>query len=80
MYVEKPTDPGESLVGLSNLFLFKFLLRNWFLCYTTNTKGKECGLVLSSRLWGGALRDDTKNGCVADYSACLLYTSDAADE
>ena len=21
----------------------------------------------SSPLWGGALRDDTKNGCVADY-------------
>ena len=21
----------------------------------------------SSGLWGGALRDDTKNGCVADY-------------
>ena len=27
----------------------------------------ECGSVFSSRLWGGALRDDTKNGCVADY-------------
>ena len=24
-------------------------------------------MVFSSRLWGGALRDDTKNGCVADY-------------
>ena len=30
-------------------------------------QGKECGSVFSSRLWGGALRDDTKNGCVADY-------------
>jgi len=30
--------------------------------------GKECGLIFSSRWWGGALRDDTKNGCVADYS------------
>ena len=27
---------------------------------------KEWGLILSSRLWGGVLRDDTKNGCVAD--------------
>ena len=27
---------------------------------------KEWGLILSSRLWGGMLRDDTKNGCVAD--------------
>ena len=31
------------------------------------TTGKECGSILSSHLWGGALRDDTKNGCVADY-------------
>ena len=33
---------------------------------------------LSSRLWGGELRDDTKNGCVADYAQsvmrqCLLF-------
>ena len=28
--------------------------------------GKECGSVISSRLWGGALRDDAKNGCVAE--------------
>ena len=27
-------------------------------------KGKECGSILSSRLWGGALRDDTKDSCV----------------
>ena len=30
------------------------------------TAGKECGSILSSRLCGGALRDDTKKGCVAD--------------
>ena len=30
------------------------------------TAGKECGSILSSRLWEGELRDDTKNGCVAD--------------
>ena len=29
-------------------------------------KGKECGLDLSGHLWGGALHDDTKNGCGAD--------------
>ena len=34
---------------------------------STNTKGKECGSVLSCRLWGGMLCDDTKNGCGADY-------------
>ena len=33
--------------------------------------GKECGSFLSSRLWGGGLRDDTKNGCVADDT--ILY-------
>ena len=30
--------------------------------------GKECGSVFSSRPWGGALRDETENGCVGDYS------------
>ena len=32
-------------------------------------KGKECGSKESSRLWGGALRDEPKNGCEGDY--CL---------
>ena len=31
------------------------------------TKRKECCSNVSSRLWGGALRDDTKNGCKGDY-------------
>ena len=31
------------------------------------TMGKECGLNVSSRLWGGALRDETQNGCEGDY-------------
>ena len=46
--------------------IVKFLIHDWFLCQITNTKGKECGSVLSSHLWGGLLRDDTKNSCVAD--------------
>ena len=29
--------------------------------------GKECCANVSSRLWGGALRDETKNGCEGDY-------------
>jgi len=29
-------------------------------------KGKECGSKESSRLWGGALRDEPKNGCEGD--------------
>ena len=49
--------------------IVKFLLDDWFLRQTTNTKGKERGSVLSSPLWRGALRDDTKNGYVADYSS-----------
>ena len=39
----------------------------WELNSNWLTAGKECGSILSSRLWGGALRDDTKNGCAADY-------------
>ena len=33
------------------------------------TAGKECGSILSSRSWGGALRDNSKKGCVADSAA-----------
>ena len=41
--------------------------RKWELDSNWLTAGKECGSILSSRLWGGALRDDTKNCFVADY-------------
>ena len=30
------------------------------------TKGKEFCSYVSSRLWGGALRDEPKNGCEGD--------------
>ena len=33
----------------------------WMIC------GNKCGSI-SIRLWGGALRDDTKNSCEADYT------------
>ena len=46
--------------------IVKFLIHDWFLRQITNTEGKECFSVLSRRLWGGLLHDDTKNGCVAD--------------
>ena len=36
--------------------------------YGTVTSLKECGSVLNSRLWGGALREDRKNGCEAGYA------------
>ena len=34
------------------------------------TMGKECGLNVSSHLWGGALHDKIQNGCVGDYDLC----------
>ena len=40
--------------------------------------GKECGSILSSHLWGGALRDNTKNSCVADYLALGLCVNHLA--
>ena len=46
--------------------IVKFLIHDWFLRQTTNTKGKECSPVISRHFWGGLLRDDTKNSCVAD--------------
>ena len=36
--------------------------------------GKECGSVFSSRSLEGALRDDTKNGCVGDE--CKIASAD----
>ena len=30
---------------------------------------KECCSNVSSRLWGEALRDETKNGCEGDYTS-----------
>ena len=49
---------------------FLFFVRNLF-CYTAVFS------VLTQRsLWGGALRDDTKNGCVADYTKpCVFFYS-----
>ena len=40
--------------------------RKWELNSNWLIAGKECGSILSSRGWGGALRDDTKNGCIVD--------------
>ena len=39
------------------------------------TKGKECCSNVSSRLWGGALRDETKNGCEGDYKFYLKFAN-----
>ena len=32
-----------------------------------------CQSLLSNRLWGGVLRDDTKKGCVADYAILEIW-------
>ena len=45
--------------------IIEFLLHDWFV-HKLKTKGKECGLLLTSHLLGGVLHDETKNGCVAD--------------
>ena len=44
----------------------------WLVCsieckQTSNTKGKESGSNVSSRFFGGAMRDTPKNGCGGDY-------------
>jgi len=36
------------------------------------TKGKECGSKESSHLWGGALREEPKNGCEGDFFSIQL--------
>ena len=41
--------------------------RKWHCNCDWLKSGKECGPGFSSRLWGGALRDETNNGCVGDY-------------
>ena len=47
--------------------LIGFILNNVSdLIGAKTTKGKECCLNMSSRLWAGALCDDTKNGCGGD--------------
>ena len=52
--------------------IVKFLTHDWFVRWTTNTEGKECSSILSSRLWGEALRDCTKDGCVKDKPTTSL--------
>ena len=75
-----PKMASESFIHALLLFLDLFLKISswvplWLVCSLDHEhKGKcdECGSILSSRLWGGALRDDTKNGCVADYRKTAL--------
>ena len=38
---------------------------SYVVCYTA-----VFSVVTHALLWGGALRDDTKNGCLADYTIC----------
>ena len=42
--------------------IVNLLTHDWLFRFTVNTEGKACSSNRSSRLWGGALRDYTKNG------------------
>ena len=46
--------------------------RKWELHSYWLTAREEYGLILSSHLWGGVLRDNTKNGCVADWTTSWI--------
>ena len=61
---------GENPAGFlrAQSYVIVNLLRlDWLFRFTANTKGEARSSNGSSRLWGGALRDDTKNGCVGDH-------------
>ena len=51
---------------LARCLLPAFLCAHIFMKSETSGYEAECGSVLSSRLWGEALCDDTKTGLVAD--------------
>ena len=63
--LSRSTDKSKAVIG--GVTLVRTPSRKWELNSNWLTARKECGSILSSHLWGGALRDDTKNGCVADY-------------
>ena len=46
--------------------IFSLLINDWSFLWADKTIGKECGSIVSSCLLGGALPDDTKNGCKGD--------------
>ena len=47
--------------------------RKWELNSNLLNARKECGSILSSRLLGGASRDDTKNDCVGGSSVEWIF-------
>ena len=72
-------------VFLLSFFQSSLLLIHFLYCSNTCPQQNQCGTsLLHSRFkcrhvtqrscssWGGALRDDTKNGCVADYCGTNL--------
>ena len=67
---------------LSGIFVYScYFFRHWlFLLLRTKSSllHSRFSVVTQSSLWGGALRDDTKNGCVADYTkSCAFFFSSA---
>ena len=74
--VETLNDQGKKADGISDLSCKTlFVSQRSQLDVVYYTAVFQCGhatllpTILSSRLWGGALRDNTKNGCVADQVA-----------
>ena len=66
------TDKRVRFLALCGSRIVKFLIHDWFVRWTKNTKGKECGSIVSSRLCGEALRDYTKDCCVKDKPTTSL--------
>ena len=59
----RSTDKGKAVIG--GVTVARTPSRKWELNSNWLAAGKEFGSILSSRLFGGALRDDTEKGCVA---------------
>ena len=51
---------------MSMQFIIEMMCHVLIMFFISGNDVMECGWILSSHLWGGVLRDDTKNGCVAD--------------
>ena len=50
------------------LLVFDQTVEQYNLLRTKELIRRSTVFLSRDSLWGGALRDDTKNGCVADYS------------
>ena len=58
------TDKSKAVIG--RVSVARTTSRKWKLDSNWLNAGKEYGSVLAAVCGGGEMRDDTKNGCVAD--------------